>query len=343
MEVSPSPAHSLIFSPSKPFLSSFNFTTRISVCKRCCSISGGGSTSGWNIAIEKRSGKEDEEANLRGPSSTVTRKPSQAADLAVTRRSEDFNAWYLDIIASAELADYGPVRGTMVIRPYGYAIWEAIQEYLNTKFKETGHSNMYFPQVLFYSFIEKEASHVEGFSPELAVVTIGGGKELEEKLVEGHTAHANAEEAEKEAMQMIDVYKKFAYECAAIPVIAEKALQAGTSHNLGRRTSLVPLKHSFFKAQLEAFYLVKPELLHILDVKFPLTPLYTMISAANPCNQVVMNRFGRKKKRNRVLIAVSVENILKSAGIKVKVDSSEQKDTRMEIPFWEMKVKIFVM
>ncbi|KAG0473797.1 hypothetical protein HPP92_015654 [Vanilla planifolia] len=141
------PAHSLIFSPSKPFLSSFNFTTRISVCKRCCSISGGGSTSGWNIAIEKRSGKEDEEANLRGPSSTVTRKPSQAADLAVTRRSEDFNAWYLDIIASAELADYGPVRGTMVIRPYGYAIWEAIQEYLNTKFKETGHSNMYFPQV----------------------------------------------------------------------------------------------------------------------------------------------------------------------------------------------------
>ncbi|RWR83610.1 Aminoacyl-tRNA synthetase [Cinnamomum micranthum f. kanehirae] len=101
----------------------------------------------------------------------------------ITLRSQDFSAWYLDVIASAELADYGPVRGTMVIRPYGYAIWESIQDYLNAKFKETGHSNMYFPQFIPYSFIEKEASHVEGFSPELALVTIGGGKELEEKLV----------------------------------------------------------------------------------------------------------------------------------------------------------------
>ncbi|KAL9258127.1 Proline--tRNA ligase, chloroplastic/mitochondrial-like protein [Drosera capensis] len=65
----------------------------------------------------------------------------------ITPRSQDFSAWYLDVIANAELADYGPVRGTMVIRPYGYAIWEAIQEYLNVKFKETGHSNVYFPQV----------------------------------------------------------------------------------------------------------------------------------------------------------------------------------------------------
>ncbi|KZV27560.1 Class II aaRS and biotin synthetases superfamily protein [Dorcoceras hygrometricum] len=240
-------------------------------------------------------------------------KLQQDKDRVITPRSQDFNAWYLDIIANAELADYGPVRGTMVIRPYGYAIWEAIQEYLNVKFKETGHSNMYFPQFIPYSFIEKEASHVEGFSPELALVTIGGGKELEEKLVvrptsetmvnhmftqwihsyrdlplminqwvnvtrwemrtkpfvrtleflwqEGHTAHATPEEAEKEALQMIDVYIKFAYEEAAIPVIAgrkskletfagasktytieammgdRKALQAGTSHNLGQNFS----------------------------------------------------------------------------------------------------------
>ncbi|XP_057248985.1 proline--tRNA ligase, chloroplastic/mitochondrial-like [Beta vulgaris subsp. vulgaris] len=72
---------------------------------------------------------------------------SKSEDRAITPRSQDFNAWYLDIIAHAELADYGPVRGTMVIRPYGYAIWESIQDYLNVKFKETGHSNMYFPQV----------------------------------------------------------------------------------------------------------------------------------------------------------------------------------------------------
>ncbi|GBG71027.1 hypothetical protein CBR_g8325 [Chara braunii] len=98
-------------------------------------------------------------------------------------RDEDFSRWYLDVIREAELADYGPVRGTMVIRPYGYAIWEGIQSWLDKKFKETGHSNMYFPQFIPYSFIEKEASHVEGFSPELALVTVGGGKELEEKLV----------------------------------------------------------------------------------------------------------------------------------------------------------------
>ncbi|KAI3914882.1 hypothetical protein MKX01_018051 [Papaver californicum] len=101
----------------------------------------------------------------------------------ITPLSQDLNAWYLDVIASTELADYGPVRGTMVIRPYGYAIWEAIQDYLKVKFKETGHSNMYFPQFIPYSFIEKEANHVEGLSPELAVVTVGGGKDLEEKLV----------------------------------------------------------------------------------------------------------------------------------------------------------------
>uniref|UniRef100_A0A2P2L0C3 proline--tRNA ligase n=1 Tax=Rhizophora mucronata TaxID=61149 RepID=A0A2P2L0C3_RHIMU len=234
-------------------------------------------------------------------------------DRVITPRSEDFNAWYLDVIANAELADYGPVRGTMVIRPYGYAIWESIQDYLNVKFKETGHSNVYFPQFIPYSFIEKEASHVEGFSPELALVTIGGGKELEEKLVvrptsetivnhmftqwihsyrdlplmvnqwanvtrwehrtkpfvrtleflwqEGHTAHATSEEAEKEALQMIDIYTQFAYEHAAIPIIAgrkskvetfagadttytieammgdRKALQAGTSHSLGQNFS----------------------------------------------------------------------------------------------------------
>ncbi|KAL2897272.1 Proline--tRNA ligase chloroplastic/mitochondrial [Bienertia sinuspersici] len=238
---------------------------------------------------------------------------SKSQDKTITPRSQDFNAWYLDVISHAELADYGPVRGTMVIRPYGYAIWESIQEYLNIKFKETGHSNMYFPQFIPYSFIEKEASHVEGFSPELALVTVGGGKELEEKLVvrptsetivnhmftqwihshrdlplminqwanvtrwemrtkpfvrtleflwqEGHTAHATPEEAEKEALQMIDLYTKFAYEQAAIPVIAgrkskvetfagadktytieammgdRKALQAGTSHNLGQNFS----------------------------------------------------------------------------------------------------------
>ena len=97
--------------------------------------------------------------------------------------SEDFNQWYTDIIQEAELADYSPVKGSMVIRPYGYAIWENIQKYLDNRFKETGHKNAYFPLFIPKSFIQKEAEHVEGFSPELATVTHAGGKKLEEPLI----------------------------------------------------------------------------------------------------------------------------------------------------------------
>ncbi|MED6223232.1 Proline--tRNA ligase, chloroplastic/mitochondrial [Stylosanthes scabra] len=271
-------------------------------------------------------------------------KSSKGSEQVITPRSQDFNAWYLDVIANAELADYGPVRGTMVIRPYGYAIWESIQEYLNLKFKETGHSNMYFPQFIPYSFIEKEASHVEGFSPELALVTIGGGKELEEKLVwanvtrwemrtkpfvrtleflwqEGHTAHATPQEAENEAVQMIDIYTKFAYEQAAIPVIAgrkskvetfaganktytieammgdKKALQAGTSHNLGQNFS-------------RAF-----------ETQVVIVPIW-------------------KKDEEKVAVlsaASSVKEVLHLAGIKVKLDDSEQRTPGWKFNFWEMK------
>ncbi len=228
----------------------------------------------------------------------------------ITPRSQDQNQWYLDVIREAQLADYGPVRGTMVIRPYGFAIWERIKESLDEKFKATGHSNAYFPMLIPMSFLEKEKEHVEGFSPELAVVTIGGGKELEEPLVvrptsetiinhmfakwiqsyrdlpllinqwanvvrwelrtkpflrtleflwqEGHTAHATPEEAEEETLRMLDVYATFAHEVAAVPVVQGvkterekfagavrsytiealladgKALQSGTSHNLGQ-------------------------------------------------------------------------------------------------------------
>ena len=101
----------------------------------------------------------------------------------LTPMSEDFNQWYTEIVQLADLADYSPVKGTMVIKPYGYAIWENIQSYLDKRFKETGHKNAYFPMFIPKSFIEKEAEHVEGFSPELATVTHAGGKELEEPLI----------------------------------------------------------------------------------------------------------------------------------------------------------------
>ena len=232
------------------------------------------------------------------------------SDLKPPSRSEDFSEWYNQLVLKAELADYAPVRGCMIVRPYGWALWENIQQALDRRFKATGHVNAQFPLLIPQSFIEREKAHVAGFSPELAVVTVGGGKELEEPLVirptsetvigwayakwiqsyrdlpvlinqwnsvvrwelrtklflrtleffwqEGHTAHATREEAEAETRQMLDVYTDFAVNEAAIPVIpgrksdAErfagadrtysieammgdgKALQAGTSHNLGQ-------------------------------------------------------------------------------------------------------------
>src|SRR6202049_2383052 len=225
-------------------------------------------------------------------------------------RAEDFSEWYNQLVLKAELADYAPVRGCMIVRPYGWALWENIQQALDQRFKATGHVKAAFPLLIPRSFIDKEQSHVAGFSPELAVVTIGGGEKLEEPLVirptsetiighayakwiqsyrdlpvlinqwnsvvrwelrtklflrtleffwqEGHTAHATYEEAEAETRQMLDIYADFAINEAAVPVIpgaksaAErfagadatysieammgggKALQAGTSHNLGQ-------------------------------------------------------------------------------------------------------------
>jgi prolyl-tRNA synthetase len=96
---------------------------------------------------------------------------------------ENFADWYNQLVLKAELADYAPVRGCMVVRPYGWTLWENIQQGLDRRFKATGHVNAAFPLLIPMSFLEKEKSHIEGFSPELAVVTIGGGEELEEPLV----------------------------------------------------------------------------------------------------------------------------------------------------------------
>jgi len=228
----------------------------------------------------------------------------------LTPKSENYSDWYNQLVQRAELADYAPVRGCMVVRPYGWALWENIQDELDSRFKATGHVNAAFPLFIPMSFLEKEKEHVEGFSPELAVVTIGGGSELEEPLIvrptsetiigymyskwiqsyrdlpllinqwanvvrwemrtrlflrtlefywqEGHTAHATQEEAEEETLRMLSIYTDFARNEAAVPVIPgrksesekfagavhsytieammgdKKALQAGTSHNLGQ-------------------------------------------------------------------------------------------------------------
>ena len=100
----------------------------------------------------------------------------------ITKMDEDFAKWYTDIVLKAELIDYAPVKGCMVMKPYGYAIWENIQQVLDKKFKETGHKNCYFPLLIPESLLNKEKEHVEGFAPEVAWVTMGGSTKVDERM-----------------------------------------------------------------------------------------------------------------------------------------------------------------
>ncbi len=231
----------------------------------------------------------------------------------ITPQDEDFSRWYTDVIMQARMVDYSDVKGCMVIREYGYGIWELIQKEMDNRFKKTGHKNAYFPLLIPESLLKKEAEHVEGFAPEVAWVTQGGEEPLAERLCirptsetiicsmyskwvqsyrdlpvllnqwcnvvrwekstrpflrtseflwqEGHTVHATCEEAEEETERMLGVYREFAENVLAIPVVTGrksekekfagalhtytmealmldgKALQMGTSHNLGQNFS----------------------------------------------------------------------------------------------------------
>jgi len=233
----------------------------------------------------------------------------------LTDQSDDFSRWYNEVVRKAQLADYAPVRGCMVIRPYGYGLWENMQRLLDARIKATGHQNAYFPLLIPESLLQLEADHVEGFAPQVAWVTHGGNEKLEERLAirptseaiighmysrwiesyrdlplllnqwcnvmrwekvtrlflrtaeflwqEGHTAHATAAECQEEVLRMLEVYRDFLQEDLAIPVHAGvksdaekfagaertysiealmrdgKALQAGTSHNLGQHFAKV--------------------------------------------------------------------------------------------------------
>jgi len=231
----------------------------------------------------------------------------------IPRKADDLSEWYTQVCLQAQLADYAPVRGCIVMRPYGYAIWELIVAEFDKRFKATGHQNAYFPLLIPESLLVREAEHVEGFAPEVAWVTEGGGERLSERLAirptseaiigtmyakwiqshrdlpvlinqwanvmrwekatrpflrtleflwqEGHTAHATREEAAAEVQQMLGVYREVAEDVLALPVISGrksesekfagalstfaiealmpdgKALQAGTSHELGQNFS----------------------------------------------------------------------------------------------------------
>ena len=337
----------------------------------------------------------------------------------VTQMSQDYSRWYTDVVQMAELADYAPVKGCMVIRPYGYALWENMRDILDRMIKETGHVNAYFPTLIPESFMKKEAEHVEGFAPECAVVTHGGGKKLEEPLVlrptsetmiyhmyakwvmsyrdlpilinqwanvfrwemrprlflrtleflwqEGHTAHATAEEAQEETMKMLEMYRQYAEEYLAIPVIPGtktdkerfagalrtysiegmmrdgKALQAGTSHNLGQ---------NFAKAFDLAFQDRDGETRHAWNTSWGVST--RMVGAVvmvhgddkglilppkiAPHQAVIIPIYSSDEDRSAVLEAASsIENALAAAGVRVHTDARDQYKPGWKFAEWEMK------
>ncbi len=341
------------------------------------------------------------------------------SDQKLTTRAEDYSEWYNQLVLRAELADYAPVRGCMIVRPYGWALWENITAALDKRFKATGHVNAAFPLLIPRSFIDKEKSHVAGFSPELAVVTHGGGEKLEEPLVirptsetiighayskwiqsyrdlpilinqwnsvvrwelrtrlflrtleffwqEGHTAHATAEEAEAETRQMLDIYTDFAVREAAVPVIpgrksaAErfagadqtysieammgdcKALQAGTSHNLGQ---------NFAKA-FEIRYLDKGGVLqHCWTTSWGMSTRFVgaiiMVHGDDqglilpprlaPFQLVIVPIYKTDDEKSSVFEnAQRLRRELVDAGIRVKMDEREGMSPGFKFNDWEMR------
>ena len=335
----------------------------------------------------------------------------------ITPRSQDFSRWYLDVVRRAELADYSPVKGFMVIRPYGYAIWELIQAALDKEIKRTGHVNAYFPLLIPNSLLTKEAEHVQGFAPQVAYVTHGGGEELEEKLVvrptseaiigvmyakwiqswrdlpmllnqwanvvrwekvtrpflrtteflwqEGHTAHETAEEAEAETLKMLDVYASLCASLMAMPVVkgikseSEKfagalrtysieammgdgrALQAGTSHNLGQ---------NFAKAFDITFQARDKSVQHVWGTSWGVTTRLVgaiimthgddsglVLPPAVAPYQVVIVPIGRDNWRETVLPkAQAIQQQLVDAGIRVTLDERDERPG-WKFSEWEMR------
>ena len=337
----------------------------------------------------------------------------------ITPRAEDHSAWYHDIVQKAELADHAPVRGCMVIRPYGYALWEAIQRDLDRRFKETGHVNAYFPLLIPESFMTKEAEHVEGFAPECAVVTHGGGKLLDEPLMvrptsetiigkmyskwveswrdlpilinqwanvvrwemrtrlflrtseflwqEGHTAHETAEEAQEETLRMLGVYRSFAEEFLAIPVLAGiksesekfpgavatycieglmqdgKALQCGTSHNLGQNFAKAfeiqfqsrekSLEYAWTTSWGVSTRLIGAVIMAHSDDKGLVLP-----PSVAPYQAVIIPIWRSDEERTAVADYVAgMRNALEEGGVRVHVDDRDQYKPGFKFNEWELR------
>jgi prolyl-tRNA synthetase len=344
-------------------------------------------------------------------------KQDNAFVTEITPRSQDFSRWYLDLVRRAELADYSPVKGCMVIRPYGYAIWELLQQALDQRIKATGHVNAYFPLFIPNSLLTKEAEHVEGFAPQVAYVTHGGGEELEEKLVvrptseaiigtmyanwvqswrdlpilinqwanvvrwekktypflrtteflwqEGHTAHETEVEAEEETLKILDLYADVCESVLAMPVVkgrkteSEKfagalrtysiealmgdgrALQAGTSHNLGQ---------NFAKAFEIKFQARDKSVQYVWGTSWGVTTRLVggmiMVHGDDsglvlPPNiapyQVVIVPIGRDNWREAVLPkALELQAQLRAAGLRVTLDERDERPG-WKFAEWELR------
>jgi len=348
----------------------------------------------------------------------MAKKPDTDAFVTeITPRSKDISRWYLDVVRRAELADYSPVKGCMVIRPYGYAIWELIQQAFDREFKRTGHVNAYFPLFIPEGLLRKEAAHVEGFAPQVAYVTHGGGEELEEKLVvrptseaiigtmyakwvqswrdlpilinqwanvvrwekvtrpflrtteflwqEGHTAHETHDEAEAETLMILDLYAALAETVLAMPVVKGmkseserfagalrtysiealmgdgRALQAGTSHNLGQ---------NFAKAFEITFQARDKSVQHVWGTSWGVsTRLVGAVIMTHGDDsglvlpprvapyQVVIVPIGRDNWRETVLPrARAIQKELADAGIRVTLDERDERPG-WKFSEWELR------
>ena len=336
----------------------------------------------------------------------------------LTKRADDYAKWYTEVVQRAEMADHAPVKGCMVIRPHGYAIWEKMVAALDGMFKDSGHVNAYFPMFIPESFMKKEAEHVEGFAPHCAVVTHGGGKKLDEPLYirptsetiiwamykkwiqshrdlpilinqwanvcrwemrprlflrtneflwqEGHTAHATAEEAQAETLTILEIYRRFAEEWMAVPVLtgrkteAEKfagaertycieamtqdkrAIQAGTSHNLGQ---------NFAKAFDVTYQNAEGSLEHVWATSWGVSTrlVGTLVMAHGddqglvlpprlaPIHVAIVPIYRSDEERAAVLdVATKLRDAI-SGDITVKLDDREQYKPGWKFNEWELK------
>ncbi len=332
----------------------------------------------------------------------------------------DFPEWYAQVVQKAELADYGPVKGTIAFRPYSYGIWELIQNAFDNMIKKTGHKNAYFPILIPESFIKKESEHFEGFAPEVFWVTHSGNNPLSERLIlrptsetiiyyfmakwirswrdmplllnqwcnvtraeikdtkpfirtseflwqEGHTAHATHEEAEKEVMQILEFYRKIIEEYIAVPVIigkkserekfagAEytmtleammpdgKALQCGTSHNLGQNFSK-PFEVKFLdkdeknKFAYTTSWGISTRLLGALimvhgdDKGLVLPPRVAPIQAI-----IVPIAYDGESGKEVLSNADAIAAELNRKGIRTEIDKREGYTPGWKFNYWEMK------